>query len=271
MNFQPVERRSALTPQQFLDEFATPGIPVIVTDLTAGWKAQKLWTLDFFRENYGHLALQVKREAQHGPGQASMTMAQYIDYLKSNQDESPYYLASWDFMLDAPELAQDFELPVYWKDDWILDLPEELRPRLLWLFIGPARTGFRMHVDIGHTAAWNAQLFGSKRWTLFPPSQLPNLYFGRVDSFQPDLERYPRFREAKGLECTLHAGEAIFVPSTWWHQTLILEDSVAVSGNYANQHNIQAVQSWLDERPEYQAVADALREVAMRRQSCPTT
>lgn len=265
MNYQPVERRTALTHREFLEEFARPGKPVIVTGLTADWPAQKRWTMDFFRQNYGHLPVEVKREARGDGSSRKMSMGDYIDYLETTQDESPYYLASWDFLVPAPELARDFTLPDYWSDDWMLDLSDELRPRLLWLFIGPARTGFRMHVDIGHTAAWNAQLVGSKRWTLFAPEQLPKLYHGRVNSFDPDLERFPLFMQTAGYECTLHPGEAIFTPSLWWHQTQILEPSIAVSGNFANAHNIQHVLAWLEERKEYTTVTAALREIAERR------
>lgn len=265
MKYQPVERRTSLSQAEFLEEYARPGKPVILTGLTADWPAQQLWTMNFFRQRYGHLPVEVKREAQQGPASARMSLARYIDYLESTRDESPFYLASWDFLPVAPELARDFRLPDYWADDWMADLCEELRPRLLWLFIGPPRTGFRMHVDVGHTAAWNAQLVGSKRWTLFSPEQLPYLYSGLVNSFAPDLERFPQFARACGYECTLEAGEAIFTPSLWWHQTQILEPSIAVSGNYANAHNIQHVLEWLREREQYQTLAAALAEIAERR------
>lgn len=247
MHYLPVDRA---------DEFLSTDKPVILTGLTADWPAQSLWTLDFFRTRYGHLALNL-----------NMTMAQYIDYVENTRDESPDYLASWDFLPEAPELTAHFSLPAYWKDDWMAELSDELRPRLLWLFIGPARSGFRMHVDIGHTAAWNAQLVGSKRWLLFPQEQLDNLYDGQVNAFAPDLQLHPKFRKAKGYQCTLQAGETLFVPSTWWHQTLIVETSIALSGNYANQHNIHQVLAWLRDRPQYAKVAEALRE---RLPDCPT-
>ena len=265
MNYQQVERRQGLTQDQFLDQYARLEKPVIITDLTHDWPAQKLWTFEYFRRHYGHLPVEVKREAQRGFSRRSMSMAEYIDYLETTQDESPYYLASWDFMVDAPELAEHYQLPDYWQDDWLRELSDELRPRLLWLFIGPARTGFRLHVDVGHTAAWNVQLVGSKRWTLFAADQFPKLYFGRVNTFDPDLEVHPNFAKAEGYECVLHPGEAIFVPSTWWHQTKILENSLAVSGNYANGHNIQHVLPWLAERAEYAALAQSLTEIAERR------
>lgn len=39
------------------------------------------------------------------------------------------------------------------------------------------------------------------------------------------------------LECTLKAGEVIFVPMGWWHAVLNLEDTVAVTQNFVGKHN----------------------------------
>lgn len=72
---------------------------------------------------------------------------------------------------------------------------------------------------------------GNRRFTLFPPDQLANLYIGPldftpagqsislVDFDEPDFDRYPRFAEA--LEhaqiSELTPGDAIYIPSMWWH------------------------------------------------------
>lgn len=86
---------------------------------------------------------------------------------------------------------------------------------------------------------------GRRRFTLFPPEQIANLYPGpleptpggqvvsMVDFEDPDLERHPRFREAlaTGQSAVLEPGDAIFIPSMWWHHVQGL-DAFTVLVNY---------------------------------------
>lgn len=72
---------------------------------------------------------------------------------------------------------------------------------------------------------------GSRRFTLFPTDQVANLYVGpldrtpagqpvsMVDLAAPDFDRFPRFREAlkHGRTAELAPGDAIYIPSLWWH------------------------------------------------------
>jgi hypothetical protein len=78
---------------------------------------------------------------------------------------------------------------------------------------------------------------GRRRFILFPPDELPNLYAGPleltpagtpislVDPLNPDLERYPRFGEAlkRAQTAELEPGDAIYIPFYWWHGVDSLE------------------------------------------------
>ena len=96
------------------------------------------------------------------------------------------------------------------------------------IWIG-TRTRIAAHNDFPHNLACCA--VGRRRFTLFPPDQFANLYVGpldhtpagrpvsMVDLHQPDFDKYPRFREAlaKAQVAELGPGDAIFIPSMWWH------------------------------------------------------
>jgi hypothetical protein len=85
------------------------------------------------------------------------------------------------------------------------------------------------HFDAGDNLA--VVVAGKRRFTLFPPDQVSNLYVGPFDltpaglpismvaHSDPDLERYPRFREALDAAqvCELGPGDAIYIPYLWWH------------------------------------------------------
>ncbi len=72
---------------------------------------------------------------------------------------------------------------------------------------------------------------GRRRVTLFPPEQIANLYPGPleptpggqavsvVDFANPDFQRHPRFRDALATaqSVVLAPGDAVFIPSLWWH------------------------------------------------------
>jgi hypothetical protein len=78
---------------------------------------------------------------------------------------------------------------------------------------------------------------GKRRFTLFPPEQVRNLYIGPigyaptgtpislVEFANPDYDRFPKFREA--LEAAqvaeMEPGDAIYIPPLWWHHVESLD------------------------------------------------
>ncbi len=96
-------------------------------------------------------------------------------------------------------------------------------------------TRIAAHNDFPHNLACCA--VGRRRFTLFPPDQFANLYVGpldhtpagrpvsMVDLHDPDFARFPHFREALKVAriAELEPGDAIFIPSMWWHHVEALE------------------------------------------------
>jgi hypothetical protein len=85
------------------------------------------------------------------------------------------------------------------------------------------------HYDVHDNVA--CVVTGRRKFTLFPPEQIENLYVGptlnapggvpisMVNIKDPDFDKYPKFKDAlsSAQEATLEPGDAVFIPSPWWH------------------------------------------------------
>lgn len=108
-----------------------------------------------------------------------------------------------------------------------LKIPQEDNP-LVSIWIGN-KSRISCHFDAPDNLACN--VVGKRRFTVFPPEQVENLYPGPldfnpagqqislVDFVNPDFEKFPRFRDAMaaGQVAELEPGDALYLPSMWWH------------------------------------------------------
>ena len=131
-----------------------------------------------------------------------------------------------------------------WEADNRMDLPVDNAPARLWI---GNQTVVATHYDTSFNVA--CVVAGRRRFTLFPPDQLANLYVGPldrtlagpptslVDPEAPDLARYPRFADAQKvmMVAELGPGDAIFIPPLWWHHVRAI-DRLNVLVNYWWDH-----------------------------------
>lgn len=132
----------------------------------------------------------------------------------------------------APTLySGSISLPIYLPSFTAcnpLPIPVRGESALQSIWIGN-RTRVAAHFDASENIA--CVVAGRRRFTLFPPEQVANLYVGPldrtpagqpislVDLEDPDLERFPRFTQAlEHAACAeLGPGDAIYIPTLWWH------------------------------------------------------
>ncbi len=121
-----------------------------------------------------------------------------------------------------------------------IDLVDREVPPRLWL-------GNRLRVAPHYDLMENIGIVvaGRRRFTLFPPEQVGNLYMSPleftpagtpvslVDIAAPDLDRFPRYAEAAAQAQTavLEPGDALYIPFQWWHAVDSLDD-VNLFANY---------------------------------------
>lgn len=111
-------------------------------------------------------------------------------------------------------------------------------------WVGPKGAGLKLHRDLVDNFLY--QVKGSKRITLYAPSETPCLYPlviggnpfyepSKVDPEQPDYETYPEARHARSVMCDLHAGEMLYLPAGWWHRVVNQKTSWSLNFFAVNQ------------------------------------
>jgi hypothetical protein len=165
----------------------------------------------FYKEDFSALNFGVER----------LQLDQFLSRIADHLDDSApptMYIGS---------LLVDTHLPGFRKDnDLGLAAMNIEAPPSIWI---GNRTIASCHYDAPYNIA--CCVVGRRRFTIFPPEQIFNLYPGPldptpggqaislVDFNNPDFERFPRFRQAMeaGVVADLEPGDAVFIPSMWWH------------------------------------------------------
>jgi hypothetical protein len=155
---------------------------------------------------------------------------QFLEEVKATlgQKVAPsYYIGSTDIDAHFPGLSEANHLPLN-------EAMFAAHPPLPSIWIGN-QTVASAHYDMSNNIA--VCVVGRRRFTLFPPEQIANLYPGpleptpagqvvsMVDINAPDLDRYPRFAEARATAqvAELETGDVLFYPALWWHHVEALE------------------------------------------------
>ncbi len=238
IRYGAVDRRRDLSLREFKRDYFNPGRPVIMEGAIDHWKARFSWTFEGFRSRFQNTMVEAHRyeQGRYRPDNIQrLCLSDYIGKILANDwDAFPYYLRdNWSLFVKHKDLLNDFSHPKYFFD-WFRLIPGFMRRPGLRIFIGPKGAITNMHTDIWGTHFWMAQLEGRKRWILFSPDQRDFLYKNcwQVRPDNPDLERFPLFAKAKGLDCTVGPGDMIFLPSKWVHWVISLDPTISLTYNF---------------------------------------
>jgi hypothetical protein len=135
----------------------------------------------------------------------------------AHPDRPSLYMGSLTAETFFPGIEPEVRLPF---------VPNGVRPRF---WIGHAST-VACHYDTMDNVACVAA--GRRRFTLFPPDAIGDLYVGPIDhtlagqpvglavGSAPGDPRFPRFEKVRdrALVVELEPGDALYVPKLWWHQ-----------------------------------------------------
>ena len=231
----------------FLTEYEKRNVPVIITDVVENWKAYREWDLDYLRRAFESSPVIV--------GDAPMSFDAYLVYCEQQHDEAPLYLFDKEFCDKAPSMSTEYSVPEYFQED-LFSVLKHKRPDYRWLIYGPTKSGSTFHKDPNATSAWNAVIFGSKKWIMYPPHVTPPGVRQSADgadvscpvSLMEWMLAFYDLRDCEGTaprEAVVKQGEILFVPRGWWHCAINLEDTLAITQNYVSRCNLRHVLAFL--------------------------
>eukprot|EP01126_Amoeba_proteus_P008428 TRINITY_DN13113_c0_g1_i3.p1 TRINITY_DN13113_c0_g1~~TRINITY_DN13113_c0_g1_i3.p1 ORF type:complete len:323 (-),score=65.21 TRINITY_DN13113_c0_g1_i3:914-1882(-) len=257
-----IPRVSRLTETDFIVNYDRAARPVILPDVIPFWPAASLWSPDSLALHFPDMMVKCS-QLNISRNRIKMTMMEYLTYMRRSRDPNPLYIFDSGVFKRVPILRTHYKIPKFFRLDYFSVMGDR-RPPYRWIVIGPAHSGTAFHVDPNGTSAWNALLSGHKRWALYPPHQTPpGLKFVQlngkkeIDNYRGlsplrwYYEVYPYLKpHEKPVEVTQGPGEMIYVPSGWWHMVLNLDETVSVTQNFVNDHNLKASTEVLYKAPK---------------------
>lgn len=246
MEFKNVEKRSGLTRESFAAEYLQPLKPVIFTDLTDSWPGKTKWTIEFFKEKYGHLMVPVYSANYSKPGKGYMTpdrkmpFREYLSELEKGPADLRMFL--FNIFRHAPELRDDFKIPTI-MDGFYNDYP--------FMFFGGMGSKVTLHYDIDLSHVFLNQIHGRKRVVLFSPEdsrkiyQLPYTVASYIDVNNPDYHKCPALKNVTGYDCIVNPGETLFMPSGYWHYIEYTDAGYSISLR-ANESMVRRVRGYIN-------------------------
>jgi len=228
--------------------------PVIVKNVTDNWKALEHWTKEELLRRYPNVVVGMgnsKDLGQTGPDQAGDALSRTTikDYVTKWMHSSNKYVFDRNLRLPGGFLddCHPYPMPTRMYEEDSDALYESGMPEnMMWkdhlaITIGHDLQGLTFH---RHNAAWNAVVFGAKRWILYDAERIANIT--RLKTMTRDIKnpiqldtanwirklynKDDRMHEIRnyGHDCVQRAGEMMYVPRGWAHMVLNIGDTVAV-------------------------------------------
>jgi lysine-specific demethylase 8 len=236
-----IERIDAPTPDEFKKRYVATRTPVVIRGLTADWPARH-WTADTLLERLGarEVCVQVlddKNVTRYDETVSVIPFPEFMSAIRENPPRQRYYLALGNIWSSRPAQRSP------WFPELLLDLtiPALIQQSALYevnLWVGYAGAVSNLHFDPADNLL--CMVAGHKSIRLYAPDQSARVYQppvgyqgnelqSPIDIAEPDLNRFPRFGNAKFHTTEIHPGDALYMPAGYWHYVRSKDFNIAVN------------------------------------------
>jgi lysine-specific demethylase 8 len=227
-----VERIEMPSNERFERDYLRPLKPVVITNLFAGEPVREIRTKADAIAKWGEVPVQIQLEygealfGKAGAGTSEeVSLARYFDFVREHPNTRKMVI---EFL--CPEQVQS----AYRVPEVCLPRDDDSHSFRNQCFIGNKGNVAGVHFDKGGTHGFLYQVFGRKRFLMFPHgaseklSPYTQLGGWQLEQFS-DADRQAFLEFTGGIEILLEPGECAFVPCLCWHFADYVEDSMAIS------------------------------------------
>lgn len=239
----PIVDSDDITYSQFFQQFIMKNQPCLIKNVSNEWESSKLWITDDGHLNFAYL------QSKYGETEVTvynckekerivMKFLDFLDYWAKHEkdEEKSLYLKDWHLKNQAPN-DEFYQVPIFFASDWLNEyLVDSSKDDYRFVYMGGKGTWTPFHVDVVQSYSWSTNICGKKRWLLFPPGEEEKL-MDRFGNFPEDVNDL--CKNVQHFEVLQNAGDAVFVPSNWYHQVWNLEDAISINHNWINGCNIK--------------------------------
>ncbi|WP_395092299.1 cupin-like domain-containing protein [Vaginella massiliensis] len=232
MILERVEEVDAISKEDFIQQYRKKQIPLLIKAYAKQWQAFDKWNFDYIKAKTKGQEVPIYDNKPADANKSSdapatyMKMDEYLDEIQtSSSDKRIFFYIITDRL---PELLKNFTYP---------DLGIKFFKRLPTLFFGGNQAHVLMHYDVDMSDFVHIHFEGKKRILLFDQKQSQALYkvplsvhtIETIDYDNPDYEKYPALKNAKGFEVMMEHGDLLYIPKGWWHYNRYLEPGFSMS------------------------------------------
>lgn len=234
---QAVERIATPPFDEFICEYYSKQLPVVLAGGASHWPASRNWSPEYFAEHFGDVEIEVQQkresdplyERNSGKHKGRIRMKEFVRMVREAAKSNDFYMTANNTKGSKAGLTSLFQEigefgPGYNQVD------QDRSGMFLWF--GPAGVVTPLHYDL--TNNFLLQVYGRKEVQLIPALQTPYCYndvgvFSAAEFPNFDENRHPLMKKVRPLTVVLSPGEALFIPIGWWHRVEGMDISISVS------------------------------------------